>query len=155
MRIFNKNAGVSTLPTILLLGSIIIEIAIAVAFLAYYFNNINFSARLSSEALEAARAGANDAIRLVIGDKTCPDANCPSGSGQPSYTVIVNNRLVNVTLSHATPPCSPDPANPATTQTVIDSVGVAGSQNRKVEAQLSVDCATGQVTTTAFNEISL
>jgi len=144
-------AGVSTLPTMLLLGGIIIEIAIAVSFLAYYFNTLNFSTRLASEAIEAARAGAQDAIIKIILNKNCPNAACPA-----NYSLTTSNgRVANVTLSHpvAFPACSPDPANPATTQTQIDSAGSALNQNRRIRAMVSVNCLSGQTTVLSFGEI--
>ncbi len=135
----------------LLLGGIIIEIAIAIAFLAYYFNTLNLSSRLISESLEAARAGAQDAIIKIVLNKNCPNANCPA-----TYSLTTaNGRVANVTISHpgAVLPCSPDPANPASTQTQVDSVGTALNRNRKVRALLNVDCLSGQVDTVSFNEV--
>ena len=145
-----KNKGVSTLPTMLLLGGIIIEIAIASAFLAYYFNTINFGARLAAEALEVARAGVDDAIIRIINDKSCPNASCQN------YPVTVSNgRTANVTTSYIFPSvsCSPDPSIPPNTQLRIISGGNAGNRNRTIQAALTVDCLNGQVTVNSITEI--
>src|SRR3990167_5626815 len=80
--------GISSLPTMLLLGGIIIEIAIAIAFLTYYFNVSNFAARLSAEALAAARAGIDDATIKVVLNKNCPDSSCPS-----PYTLALGDQI--------------------------------------------------------------
>src|SRR3989344_7435502 len=135
----------------LLLGGIIIEIAIASTFLAYYFNNINFGARLSSEALEAARGGIDDALVRAINNKFCPDATCPG-----SYQVTVaSGRTANVTMVHpgASQPCGADPNNPATTQLEITSVGGTVNRNRTMRAVATVSCLSGEVTVNSINEI--
>src|SRR3990172_8277585 len=81
-----RSRGVWTLPTMLLLGGIIIEIAIASAFLTYYFNVTNLAARLSAEALAAARAGADDAIIKVVRDRTFAPAD-------PYVVEVANGRI--------------------------------------------------------------
>ncbi len=87
-----KNKGVSTLPTMLLLGGIIIEIAIASAFLTYYFNVTNLAARSSAEALAAARTGVDDAMLHLVRDrKFNPDPN-------PYEVSVAGGRVASVTI---------------------------------------------------------
>ena len=137
--------GVSTLPTMLLLGSIIIEIVIAMAFLTYYFNTLNFSARLTSESLETARAGAQDGINKVILDK--------NAYFLPAYQVTTSNgRTANVTITRPIA-CSPDPASPVTGQTLIDSVATVFNKNRAIRAVMQIDCLSGQVGITSLGEL--
>ncbi len=125
----------------LLLGSIIIEIAIAIAFLAYYFNTLNLSSRLSIEAVETARAGAQDAIIRVILDKSCPDSSCPS-----PYTVTTSaGRVATVTICKDT--CI------GVGKTQIISGAIVANQRKKVEADLTVDPVSGQVTVNTLQEI--
>ncbi len=87
-----KSRGVSTLPTMLLLGGIIIEIAIASAFLTYYFNVTNFGARLAAESLAAARAGVDDALIKIVRNRNFtayPDPYEVQVSGGRVASVIV------------------------------------------------------------------
>lgn len=130
-------AGVSTLPTMLLLGSIIIEIVVAMAFLTYYFNTLNFSARLTSEALETARAGAQDGINKVILDKNC--------CGGP-YTVTTSNGRT-ATVNVCKDVCL------GAGQTRVLSTATVFNKQRTIEADLSVDPVTGQVAVNALKEI--
>ncbi len=125
----------------LLLGGVIIEIAIAVAFLAYYFNTLNFSSRLATEALETARAGAQDGISKVILDKRA------SFSALAPYTVTTSTgRVASVTI------CRETCIGPGKTQ-VISGASVA-NQRKKIQAELSVDSTTGQVVVDTLKEIS-
>ena len=125
----------------LLLGSIIIEIVIAMAFLTYYFNTLNFSARLTAEALETARAGAQDAILKVLSNKNCPDASCPS----PYSVVTSTGRSASVTICRDT--CI------GAGRTQVISIANVFNKQRTIEADLIVDPLTGQVTVQALKEI--
>ncbi|PIP92213.1 hypothetical protein COW77_01145, partial [Candidatus Wolfebacteria bacterium CG18_big_fil_WC_8_21_14_2_50_39_7] len=51
----------ATLPVILLVGGLIVEIGITGAFIAYFLSQSGFGIKLSEEALAAARAGIEDA----------------------------------------------------------------------------------------------
>lgn len=132
-------SGVSTLPTMLLLGGIIIEIAIASAFLTYYFNVTNFAARLSAEALAAARAGADDAlIQLVRNRNFTPDPN-------PYEVSVANGRVASVTICRDT--C-------VLGKTQVVSVASALNKKSKVEAILTVT-TDGKVTVDSLKEVPL
>ena len=137
-----KRGGVSALPTVLLLGGIIIEISIAIAFLTYIFNQTNFAARLSSEALAIAKAGVADAIVRVINNKDCPVAGCPA-----FYTLSINNRTAAITI------CKDTCAGIGKTQ--IESSGAAFLQNRKLRAVLNVNPTTGKVDIESVQEIAV
>lgn len=127
--------GVSTLPTMLLLGGIIIEIAIAIAFLTYYFNVTNSASRLSAEALATARAGLDDGIIKVVRNK---DYSNPSG-----YSVTVGNRVATVAVCKDT--C-------VSGKTQVISMASVLNKQRKLEAILTVDATTGQVTVDSIQE---
>ena len=138
-----RDSGVSTLPTMLLLGGIIIEIAIAIAFLTYYFNTLNYASRLSAEALETARAGVQDAIIKVVRDKDCPNVSCPS-----PYTVETSNgRTATVSICKDT--CS------GAGKTQVISTASALNRQKKIQAILSVDPVTGQVAVDSLQEAPL
>ncbi|KKU77396.1 MAG: hypothetical protein UY12_C0026G0015 [Parcubacteria group bacterium GW2011_GWA2_47_8b] len=134
--------GISSLPTMLLLGGIIIEIAIAIAFLTYYFNVSNFAARLSAEALAAARAGIDDATIKVVLNKNCPDSSCPS-----PYTLALGDRAVTVTI------CKDTCAGVGKHQ--VTAVGSAFAIRRQMVAILEVDPVTGEVKVESLKETAL
>ena len=136
-----RQRGVSTLPTMLLLGGIIIEIAIASAFLTYYFNMTNFAARLSAEALAAARAGADDAlIQLVRNRNFTPDPN-------PYEVTVAGGRTALVTI------CS-EACYGVAGKTRVVSVATALNKKSKVEVIVTITLE-GKVTVDSLKEVPL
>ncbi|MDP1718980.1 MAG: hypothetical protein Q8L24_00970 [bacterium] len=137
-----KNKGVSTLPTMLLLGGIIIEIAIASAFLTYYFNVTNLAARSSAEALAAARAGADDAIIRLVRDMKF--------SATEPYTVeVASGRGASVTVCNMTCPL------PLTSeQAKVTSTASVFNKKSKIEAILTIT-TDGKVTVDSLQEVPL
>lgn len=135
-----KSSGVSTLPTMLLLGGIIIEIAVAIAFLTYYFNITNFATRLSAEALATAKAGLDDGIIKLVRDKNFSSAG---------YTVAVGNRSTNVEICNVTcPGLGADKAKVTSTATAIN-------KKRKLEAVLTIDTVTGKVAVDSIQDVPI
>lgn len=130
---FKDKRGISTLPMMLLLGGIIIEIAVTITFLAYYFNISNSSARLSTEALTTARTGLDDGIIKVVRDKNF--------SGD--YAVAVGRGTANVSICKDT--C-------VIGKTEITST-VLGISQRKLRAVLAIDASTGKVVVESIEEI--
>lgn len=126
----------------LLLGGVIIEIAIAVAFLAYYFNTTIFATRLTAEALAAAQAGVDDAIIRVVLNKNCPDSSCPS-----PYTLTVNRATTDVTICKDT--CA------GVGKHEITSTGNSLNKKKKLRAVIQVDSTTGEVRTESITEVAL
>src|SRR3989344_4437073 len=104
--------GFSSLPAILFIGGLLLQIAIAMAFLLYAFSNATFAVRFRAEALSAARAGIEDGIITVVRNKNCPTAECPS-----PYTITAGARSATVTL------CKDICAGSGTT--VVDAIGIA------------------------------
>jgi len=134
-------AGVSALPTILLITAIIIEVSVVSAVIATTLSNTRFSERLGAEALSAANAGAHDAMIRVIRFKDCPsdpDLECPS-----AYSLAVGSRSADITISAG-----------AGTITIV-STGIALSRQKRVRVILGVDSVTGEVATQSFREIAL
>ncbi len=130
------------MPTMLLFGGIIIEIAIAIAFLTYYFNVSNLAARLSAEALAAARAGIDDATIKIVLNKNCPDSSCPS-----PYTLTLGERAVMVAICKDT--CA------GTGKHQVTAVGSAFAIRRQMVAILQVDSITGEVKVESLKETAL
>ncbi len=131
--------GISTLPTMLLLGGIIIEIAIASAFLTYYFNVTNYAARLSAEALAAARAGVDDALIQLVRNKNFTAYPDP-------YTVeVTGGRVASVTVCKDV--C-------LLGKTDVVSVASAANKKSKIEAIVTID-ADGKVSVDSLREAPL
>lgn len=134
-------SGVSTLPTMLLLGGIIIEIAIAGAFLTYYFNVTNLGARLSAEALAAARAGADDALIQVVRNRTfSPDPN-------PYELTLTSGRTASVYI------CG-EACTGVSGKTQVVSTATALNKKSRVEMTLIVT-SEGKVTVDSLKEVPL
>lgn len=135
-----KKRGIASLPVILLLGGIIIEIGVAGAFLLVYLNNSLYGTRLANEALEAAHSGVNDAMMRIIVDKntnTSPD----------SYYLTVGGRTANVTI------CK-DCSDVGTGKTKVTAVGQALTKQHRLVAILNVDPDTGVVSIVSVSEVT-
>lgn len=139
MRKCNPKKGLASLPAMLLFGGIIIEIAIASAFLVFYLNNVVYGTRLGNEALSAALAGIDDGILQVVLDKSCPNVACPS-----SYTITVDDRSVDVSICKDT--CQGSNTHE------ITAIGQALTRRHKVVAILDTDPDTGLVTISSIQE---
>lgn len=141
MLVNNKNpraSGQAALPTILLIGGIIAEIAIAGVLVAFVLSNSGWGERLSAQALAAAKAGVEDALLKIAVDK---NFIAPSG-----YSFSVDGRVAEVTIIK-------DPAGyPSGVHQIISSGKVFGRQ-RKLETILVVDSDTGKVDLKSTREI--
>ncbi len=134
------SAGAATLPVVLLMSAIVVELAVLGVVLAAVFGNTIFSSRLATEALSAARAGADDAIRRVILYQQCPATGCPA-----SYSITVGSRsTADVTITSG-----------GGGILTINSTGISSSRKKKIEAVLGVDSSTGKVNIQSYKEISL
>lgn len=132
-----NTAGISALPTVLLIAAILIELAVVGAALAYAIVNTRLSERLAAEALGAARAGAQDAILKVIREGGCP-------TSLPVLTV--GQRTAERTCTENTP---------GTDQITVTSIGKALSRQKKVQVILGVDPTTGEVKLQSFLEVAI
>jgi hypothetical protein len=137
-----SRAGFSTLPTMLFLGGLIVEIAIAMTFLFQIFSTTHFAARLSGQAFVIAGAGIDDALIRIVRNKNCPGTGCPS-----SYDLEVNPGTASITICKD----SCDEVG----KTRIESIGSTGVQRRKIRAILSVDAVTGKIDIDSIQETSL
>jgi hypothetical protein len=133
------NQGIASLPAMLLFGGIIIEIAIASAFLVFYLNSTIYGTRLGNEALGAAQAGIDDGILQIILDKSCPNAGCPA-----SYTISIGNRTVDVVI------CKDFCQGPNTHE--ITATGKALTRRHKIVAILNTNPNTGLISIQSIRE---
>src|SRR3989344_953090 len=100
-QIFSSRRGQMTLPFVLLIGGIIVEVAIAGAFVTYFLSNSGYGERLSMRATAASESGVRDAmIRITQNKELVADAT------KTSYTVYVsqdnNNDSALVVISRTT-----------------------------------------------------
>lgn len=136
-----NKSGVATLPVILLISGIVIELAIAGVVVSALLSNTVFSSRLTAEALSAARAGAQDAIVKIMRYKNCNASSC---GGSVPYTITFGSRTADVSLVD----------NGDSTLTV-SSVGTASTRKKKIEAVVGVDPSSGKINVLSFEEIPL
>lgn len=135
----NQKAAV-TLSMTLLVGGLIVELGIALAFISYYLMQGGFGLKLSEEALAAARSGIEDAtIRIVRDGNFNPSPN--------PYSITIGNGLAQITV------CKDICAGTGKFQ--VDSLGSVLTKRRQVRAIVSVDSQTGEVKMESEREVSL
>ncbi len=148
-----KQSGAATLPVILLISGIVIELAIAGVVVSALLTNTVFSSRLSAEALAAARAGAQDAIVRIIRYKNCPGLDgCPSSyclNGASDYPICTAGGTITG------PTTSVTMSNSGSGIITVTSVGTAITRKKKVEAVVGVDPNSGKISVISFGEIPL
>ena len=132
----NKNSGVIALATIILISAIILEIGLVTAFVVYTLNNVNYGARLSSEALSTAKSGVDDVFLKISRNKdfflTYPT----------SYIFSVGSRTALI--------------NASSTSSGIQLVseGIALNKHRKLQAIFDIDQATVVVRIVSQKELA-
>lgn len=131
------NAGIAALPTILLLGGLIVEIAIAATLSAFLFVNTEFGIRLSNDAFVAAQSGMHDALMKIVRDKNF----------NSSFTLVVGNNSVDVAVCKDI--CL------GIGKDKITALGKAQARRRQLEASVNVNSLTGEVRLEYLKEVSL
>jgi len=133
-----------TLPFILLISGIIVEIAIAGAFVTYFLSTSGYGERLAVRAETAARSGINDAFARVMQNKDFSISSCVTPY---TYTITAGGGdTAQISLCRTT-----DVITNKYTFTVT-SVGIAVSHQKKFVATLLVDQTTGQVELQSITE---
>jgi len=120
--------GQAALPIILFISGIIIEIAIAGAFVTFFSGASIYGERLSARALAAAEAGIRDAQMKIVRNK---------GLGATSYSLPVGVDSTSVIVAQTV-----DNPNNLYIYT-ISSTGTALSRQKKLVATLVVSQITG------------
>ncbi len=133
--------GIAALPTMLVLGGLIVNIIIAITLGMYLLINSRFGNKLSAEALAAAKAGISDGILRVSRNK-----NFTTNSN--GYTVTVGARSVNVVVCKDLPECG------GVGHSKVTAIGLALNKKRKVETVLSVS-PVGEVILESTQEVPL
>lgn len=144
-----KVKAVATLPVVLLIGGLIVEIGIAGAFMAYYLAQSGLGVKLSEEALAAARAGIQDAKIRIVRNKNL---------GYTTSTLIVGNRDSKITICKDAKTVSSacdTPGADMDNKYEITSLGAALTKRRQVRAIVSVDNLTGEVKVESEKEVAI
>lgn len=131
--------GIAALPTILILGFIVVDIILAVTATSYVFIESEFGVKLSQDAYQAAQAGVKDAVIKIVRDKNFTSAAITLTVGDYSAEVSVCKDLPCVAIG----------------KHKIISLGKAQTRRRQLEAILNVDSATGEVRLESLKEIQL
>ena len=139
--------GIAALPTMLLLGGIIVEISIVGAFISYLFSQSSFGIRLSEEALSFAQSGIQDAMIKIIRNK---DFSSVSG-----YDIIIENKTARIVVCRESKSVGGDcnTSNPGKSE--ITSTGSVSTKKRKLRAIVNVNSNTGEIKVESIGEIQL
>lgn len=132
-----------TLPFILLVGGIIVEIAIAGSFVAYFLSTSGYGERLSVRANAAAHSGIRDALVRVSQNKEFTAATC---ANPYSYSFPIEQDSVVVTV------CRSEDFGSSKYIYQVTSVGSAGSQQKKLSGRIIVDTITGRTQLESISE---
>lgn len=132
-----RSTGQITLPFILLVGGIIVEIALAGVFTTYFLSASNLGMKLTARAASAAYSGIQDAMIKITRDKEY---------GTRNYVLEVKDDVANVSVSKIE-----DPGG-AYIYT-IESVARAGSRQKKLVATLVVSSISGKTTLQSIEEV--
>ena len=137
-----KRKGQAALPTIVLLGGLMVEVVIAGALVVFLFNNSTYGTRLSIEAFGVAHSGIQDALLKISLDK---NLNILS----PGYSLSINS------ISSANIVVERDPIDLGVGKTRITSVGTTLIRSRKLQAILNINNTTGSMKIESLSEILL
>jgi len=138
--------GIASLPLILLLGAIIVEVSVASVFFLSYLNTSVYGTRMANYALIAAQSGVNDAILRVV-------ANVDSGGDPLPYEITGDDTITNVTICTGNNTPNPNCSSIGLGKRQIDSIGKALTRQHHLRAILSVHSVTGLVTIDSIKDI--
>lgn len=134
-----------TLPFVLLIGGIIVEVAIAGAFVSYFLSSSGYGERLSIRAAAAAESGIRDVMVKITQNKDfLPDA------GQTSYSISVSGDTNDTALVSA----SRSTASGKYLY-VVESLGTAVSRQKKYRARIFVNPVTGRVELESITDVPI
>ncbi len=144
--LIKKSKAAATLPVVLLVGGLAVEIGIAGAFVAYFLSQSSFGIKLSGEALAASKAGIQDAKMRIIRDKNFIPSPNP-------YTLSVGTNSAQITVCKDLKTVSSACDTPMTGKFEITSLGTAFTKYRQVRAIIYVDSTTGEAKLESETEV--
>jgi len=140
MSVDRLKKGMATLPIVIILSVIILEVATALAMIAADLSSAANNQRLAAQALSDAKTGADDTFMSIVRHKPCPGT---IGCLATSTINIGPNDVANVTMS-------PNVQGVIT----ITSEGVSLNRHRKLQMVVGVDNSTGLVNVESIQEIA-
>jgi len=143
-----KTKGAAALVTMILIGSVVVEIGIVGLFIVYLMGQSSFGARASAEAYLGAQAGIDDALIKIVRNK---DVDYTS-SGSP-YSMLVNRAFVKVSIYKDAIDNIPGPPTFSPGKNELYATGSLLNKNRELKAVLNIDPITGQVQVKSIEEI--
>lgn len=142
--------GAVTLPVVLLIGGLIVEIGIAGAFMAYYLAQSGLGVKLSEEALAAGRAGIQDAKMRIVWNKSFNPSPNP-------YILNAGNRTAQIMVckDKKTVSSACDTSTGMIDKYEITSLGSALTKRRQIRAIISINSLTGEVKVESEKEVGI
>ena len=142
--------GAVLLPTILIIGFLMVALGLAGSIIVLLLNRSNFSIRLATAGLAAARTGIDDAYLRIIRDNTWPAADCDirqsAGDANKTYDLTLGEIKVYVCVKKET--------FTNEVKYTINSLAKGGfNSKRQLQAVLNADRATHQVKIHSLNEV--
>ncbi len=136
-------SGMASLPVVLLLGGIMVEAAIAGAFVLYFISSDVYGDKLIAQASEIARSAIDDGILRVISNPDCgiDTSGCPT-----PYTITAAGVSATVNICKDTCP------GQGSGITQITAVGSALTKRSSLVATLSVSSTLPLVTVLSISD---
>lgn len=140
-RFFKRREGQATLSLVLLVGGIVMEIAVAGTFVAYFLSSSAFGDRAAAIAFSAADAGLFDAKLRIMRDADITKIS------PVEYTIPVGSATTVVHIDQ--------PTQTAESKIYrIASVGKSGGRERTLTTTIAVHMHTGSVSGGAVREVT-
>ena len=148
-----NRCGQVTLPVILVISGVIIEIAIAFTFISYFSSTSGLGERLSVRAESAAMAGIRDALIKLARDKDVFSTS-PNCSIISPYSLNIDGNTVEVyPCRFQDPPSSPNCPNECRWIYIILARATVASVRKQINAVIVVEQLTGVVRVQSIKEV--
>lgn len=145
---FHKISGAAAISTILIIGVIVSEVAIAALITSYFASQGGFGTRIVYNASFAAQSGIEDALLKITRNK---DTNSIT-----SYVITVGSATASVTLCKVLTASVGSCGTPSLASGTFDiiSLGISLNKEVKINARLYANPTTGLVNIQYLKEIS-
>lgn len=140
-----KTKGAAALLTILMIGGVVVDIALAGLFVIYLLTQSSFGVKFSDEALSAAQSGVEDALFKIVHNKNVNWAT----SGSP-YSIVVGTRTASVSINKDIVGGVLTPGKDE-----VYSSSTVFAKTRELRAVVNVDPITGRVQVESLQEVAL
>ncbi len=137
-----RKSGQVALPTVLLIGGIIVEIVVAGAAVSFFISSFSLGSKLSLRTVAAAYSGLNDALLRIAMNKEFAAAGA-------TYSLAVGGDSNLITVTRTT-----DAAQNIYNY-IIDVVATAATKQKKFTASVVVDKSTGQLNLNYIKEVTV